>query len=142
MAINRQFIGYSLPPFIVTVERERLRQFAAAIGASPPGSDEDGAPPTYLKVIEGENDSSRRILSALGVDLKRVLHAEQEFEYHAAYRAGDQLAVERTVSNIYERKAGELEFVVVDTLIRQSSGQLVARTQQVILVRNPAPVAA
>ncbi|MGD0506119.1 MAG: MaoC family dehydratase N-terminal domain-containing protein [Steroidobacteraceae bacterium] len=140
MTIDRQFIGYSLPPFTVTVERERLRQFAAAIGASPPGGDEDSALPTYLKVIEGEDNSSRKILSALGVDLKRVLHAEQQFEYHAPYRAGDQLAVERTVSNIYERKAGELEFVVVDTLIRQSSGALVARTQQVILVRNAAPV--
>jgi MaoC dehydratase-like protein len=142
MSINRQFIGFSLPQFTVTVEQERVRQFAAAIGAPPPGSDEAGAPPTYLKVIEGEGNSSRRILSVLGVDLKRVVHAEQEFEYHAPYRAGDQLAVERTVSNIYERKAGELEFVVVDTVIRQSSGRLVGRTQQVIIVRNPAPVAA
>ncbi len=141
MAIDRQFIGYTLPPFTVTVERERLRQFAAAIGASAPlGGDEDRAPPTYLKVIEGEDNSSRKILSALGVDLRRVLHAEQEFEFHAPYGAGDRLAVERTVSNIYERKAGELEFVVVDTLIRQSSGALVARTRQVILVRNAASV--
>jgi hypothetical protein len=140
MAIDRQFIGYSLPPFTVTVERERLRQFAVAIGGSSSGGDEDRAPPTYLKVIEGEDNSTRRILAALGVDLRRVLHAEQEFEFHAPYRAGDRLAVERTVSNIYERKAGELEFVVVDTLIRRSSGALVARTQQVILVRNAAPV--
>jgi len=140
MAIDRQFIGYSLPPFTVTVERERLRQFAVAIGGWSSGGDEDRAPPTYLKVIEGEDNSSRKILAALGVDLRRVLHAEQEFEFHAPYRAGDRLAVERTVSNIYERKAGELEFVVVDTLIRQSSGALVARTQQVILVRNAAPV--
>ena len=141
MPINRQFIGYTLPPFTVTVEAERLRQFASAIGA-PPGSDSSGAPPTYLKVIEGEGNSSRNLLTLLGVDLKRVLHAEQEFEYHAPYRAGDQLAVERTVSNIYERKAGQLEFIVVDTVIRHTSGQLVGRTQQVILVRNPAPVAA
>jgi hypothetical protein len=142
MSINRQFIGYSLPPFTVTVEPERLRQFAAAIGAQPPESDAGAAPPTYLKVIEGEDNSSRKILSTLGVDLKRVLHAEQEFEYHAPYRAGDRLAVERTVSNIYERKAGQLEFVVVDTVIRHTTGQLVGRTQQVILVRNPVPVAA
>jgi len=141
MAIDRQFIGYSLPPFTVTVEGERLRQFAAAIGAPAPlGGDGDRVPPTYLKVIEGEDNSSRKILSALGVDLKRVLHAEQEFEFHAPYRAGDRLSVERRVSSIYERKAGELEFVVVDTLIWQPSGALVARTQQVILVRNAAPV--
>jgi hypothetical protein len=142
MTIDRQFIGYSLPKFTVTVDQERLRQFAAAIGAPPPDSAAQRAPPTYLKVVEGEDNSSRKILSHLGVDLKRVLHAEQEFEYHASYRAGDQLAVERTVSNIYERKAGQLEFVVVDTVIRHTSGQLVGRTQQTILVRNPAPVTA
>jgi hypothetical protein len=141
MPINRQFIGYSFPQFTVTVDEERLRQFVAAIGGPPPGNDENRAPPTYLKVIEGEGNSSRKILSVLGVDLERVVHAEQEFEYHAPYRAGDQLAVERTVSNIYERKGGQLEFVVVDTVIRQSSGRLVGRTQQVIIVRNPVPVA-
>jgi hypothetical protein len=137
MPINRQFIGYTLAPFIVRIKQERLQQFNAAIGGSQ-ANDENRAPPTYLKVIEG--DSSVRILSVLGVDLKYVLHAEQEFEYHAPYHVGDQLAVERTVSNIYERKAGQLEFVVVNTVIRQSSGQLVGRTQQVIVVRNPAPV--
>jgi hypothetical protein len=141
MAIDRQFIGFCLPPFTVTVDGGRLRQFAAAIGMRD-GQLDEHPPLTYLKVIEGEGDSSREILAALGVDLTRVLHAEQEFEYHAAFRSGDVLTVERVVSDIYERKGGQLEFIVVDSVIRQAGGALVARTQQVILVRNPAAVAA
>ncbi len=127
----------------MTVDGGRLRQFAAAIGMRGGGGQSDEhPPPTYLKVIEGEGDSSREILAALGVDLARVLHAEQEFEYHAAFRSGDVLSVERIVSDIYERKGGQLEFIVVDSVIRHVGGALVARTQQVILVRNPAAVAA
>jgi len=34
-----------------------------------------------MKVIEGENGSSRAIVAALGVDLRRVMHVEQEFDY-------------------------------------------------------------
>jgi hypothetical protein len=137
MAIDRQFIGFRLPPFTVTVDGANLRQFAAAIGV-----DDGGPPPTYLKVIEGDGNSSRKILAALGVELSRVLHAEQEFEYHAEFRGGDALTVERVVSDIYERKGGQLEFIVVDSVIRHAGGVLVGRTQQVILVRHPAPVAA
>lgn len=141
MAIDRKYIGYSLPPFTVLVEREHLRKFVAAIGGSSE-ENEDRPPPTYLKVIEGQDNSSRKVLSALGVDLRGVLHAEQEFEFHGPYHVGDRLVVERTVADIYERKAGELEFVVIDTVIRQSSGALVARTRQLILVRHQAPVTA
>jgi hypothetical protein len=154
MAIDRKFIGFCLPPFTVAVDGAKLRQFAAAIGvpaggesratgqSHAAGQSDEKPLPTYLKVIEGEGDSSRKILAALGVDLTHVLHAEQEFEYHAAFRSGDVLTVERVVSDIYERKGGQLEFIVVDSVIRHVGGALVGRTQQVILVRNPAAVAA
>ena len=137
MAIDRQFIGFRLPSFSTTVSTDTLRRFAAAIGLQGDGRDDAHVPPTFLKVIEGEGNSSRAILAALGVDLTRVLHAEQEFEYHAAYHGGDPLSVERVVSDIYARKGGQLEFIVVDSEIRHAAGELVARTQQVILVRNP-----
>lgn len=139
MAIDRKFIGYRIPPFTVTVSADKLQRFAAAIGVRNGGGSDADPPPTYLKVIEGEGGTSRAILEALGVDLARVLHAEQEFEYHSPYRGGDPLTVERTVSDIYVRKGGQLEFIVVDSEIRHAAGELVARTQQVILVRHPAP---
>jgi hypothetical protein len=148
MAIDRKFIGFRLPPFTVTVDGARLRQFAAAIGvpdaerARAGGQSVEYPPPTYLKVIEGEGNSSREILAALGVDLTSVLHAEQEFEYHAKFGAGDALTVERVVSDIYERKGGELEFIVVDSAIRHIGGTSVGRTQQVILVRHSTAVLA
>jgi hypothetical protein len=136
MAINRKHIGFSLPRFDVRVDQDKLRRFATAIGASPSSVESGVAPPTYMKVVEGEGNSSREIVRALGVDLRRVMHVEQEFEYHAPIRAGDHLTVERRVADIYDRKEGALEFVVVDSIIHRDGGECVGRSRQWILVRN------
>jgi acyl dehydratase len=136
MAIDRKFIGFTLPRFAVTVDPDRLRHFAEAIGA-PRHSVESGlAPATYMKVVEGEGGSSREIVRALGVDLHRVMHVEQEFEYLGPIRAGDHLTVGRRVADIYDRKDGALEFVVVDSSIQRATGESVGRSRQWILVRN------
>jgi N-terminal half of MaoC dehydratase len=137
MAIDRQFIGYRMSPFEVLVEAERVRRFIRAIGAPMESIPAGCVPPTFLKVIEGEGNSSRRLLDALGVNLQRVLHAEQEFEFGDPVRVGDRLIVERVVTDIFERKNGSLEFIVVDSSIRRNPGQWVGRSRQSILVRNP-----
>jgi len=136
MPIDRKHIGFSLPRFDVTVDQDRLRKFVGAIGASHDSVESGVAPSTYMKVIEGAGNSSREIVRALGVDLRRVMHVEQEFEYHEQIRAGDQLTVERRVADIYDRKDGALEFVVVDSTILRNGGQSVGRSRQWILVRN------
>jgi hypothetical protein len=139
MPVNRSHIGFALPRFTVTVDAERLRLFEVAIGASPAGGESGIAPPTYMKVVEGEGNSSREIVRALGVDLRRVMHVEQEFEFGEPIRADDQLSVERHVADIYGRKNGAMEFIVVESVIRRADGEFVGRSRQVILVRNPLP---
>ena len=136
MAIDRKYIGYRLAPIEVTVDVECVRRFAAAIGAQSAGIDDGVVPPTYLKVIEGERNSSRTIVAALSIDLRRVIHVEQEFEYGPAIRSGDRLIVERGVSDIYERKEGMLEFVVIESCMRRDDGAFAGRSRQVIVVRN------
>jgi len=136
--IDRKHIGFSLPPFTVLVDREQLRRFAEVIGNSVHS---DLAPPTYMKVIEGENGSSRAIVAALGVDLRRVMHVEQEFDYGAPIRGGDHVTVERRVVDIYDRKDGAHVFVVVESTLRNTHGVSVGRSTQRILVRNEVPIA-
>jgi hypothetical protein len=133
MAIDRDFVGYSLPAFAVAATPERIERFAKAIGLPP---NNGCAPPTFLKAIEGEDNSSRRILEAMRVPLARVLHAEQQFEYQAPIRPGDSLRVKRTVTDIYEKRNGEMEFVVIESRIWRHDGTAVGCSRQVILVRN------
>lgn len=138
MAIDRKHLGFALPPFVVTVSPERLARFADAIGERDPLYREQIAPPTFMKVLEGEDNSSRRILRALGVELPRVLHAEQQFDYLVPIRAGDEIRVERRVADLYDKKDGQMDFIVIETRFTGPSGMLVARSRQIVLVRNPA----
>lgn len=138
MAIDRKHLGFALPPFVVTASPERLAHFADAIGERNPLYREQIAPPTFMKVLEGEDNSSRRILEALGVELPRVLHAEQQFDYLVPIRAGDEIRVERRVADLYDKKDGQMDFIVIETRFTGPSGMLVARSRQIVLVRNPA----
>ena len=136
MTIDRRHIGYRLPSRQVVVDADRVRRFAEAIGEQAAGTAIANVPPTFLKVIEGEGNSSREIVTALGVDLRRVMHVEQEFEYGVPLRGGDSVSVDRVVTDIYDRKDGALEFVVIDSTIHNSSGVFVGSSRQTILVRN------
>jgi hypothetical protein len=135
MAIDRGFLGFSLPTFAVEATAERVLKFARAVGLPTDGL--DAAPPTFMKAVEGEDNSSRRILEALQVPLSRVLHAEQQFDYLAPIRIGDNLVVERTVTDIYDKKNGAMEFIVIESRISRSDGTPVGRSRQLVLVRNP-----
>jgi hypothetical protein len=135
MAIDRGFLGYSLPTFSVVASPARIERFARAIGLE--GAADGCAPPTFMKAIEGEHNSSRRILETMGVPLAKVLHAEQQFDYFSPIRAGDNLQVQRTVTDIYDKRDGEMEFVVIESRIWRMDGTAVGRSRQVILVRNP-----
>lgn len=137
MAINRRHIGFSLPPFTVSVEPRRLKQFALAIGEPAHERQIVMAPPTFMKVIEGEQQSSQTLLVALGVDLRCVLHAEQQFDYLLPISAGDRLTVTRTVTDVYAKKGGTLEFIVIESVVTRAEGIIAGRSRQVVLVRNP-----
>jgi hypothetical protein len=92
-----------------------------------------------MKAIEGEHNSSRRILEVMGVPLARVLHAEQQFDYFTPIRAGDRLQVQRSVTDIYDKRDGEMEFIVIESRIWREDGTAVGRSRQLILVRHGKP---
>lgn len=136
MGIDRRHVGFALPRISVVVSEERVQEFATAIGETVPVTTSQLIPLTFLKVIEGEGASSRRMVEELGVDLRRILHAEQHFEYLAPLKIGDAISVERRIAEIYEKKGGEMEFVVFESMFFDTSETLVAKSKQIILVRN------
>ncbi|NMG55195.1 FAS1-like dehydratase domain-containing protein [Aromatoleum aromaticum] len=138
MALDRSRIGYGLPAFTVTVEPAALAAFAEAIGEADPAFRGEIAPPTFMKVLEGQDNSSRRIMEALGADLKRILHAGQHFEYIAPIRAGTRVRVERSVADIYDRRDGQLEFVLIETTFSSEAAGVLGHSRQLVLVHNPA----
>lgn len=148
MPLDQSVIGKQFAPSTLTVEAGRLRFFAQAIGErNPIFTDLDAAkaagypnlpvPPTFLFGIELDNPDSFGWLADLGVDLRRVLHGEQSFIYHATAVAGDVLTSTPTIGNVYSKKGGALEFIEKTSTVTRADGTLVAELKTVIVVRNP-----
>lgn len=147
MAIDMRFLGWTSDPLTVEVEKGRLRFFAKAIGETNPiYTDEDAAraagyrslplPPTFLFCLEFEKSAAARFLREAGVDIGRILHGEESFRYHQTVCAGDRITFQTTVSDIYSRKNGALDFIVQQTTATDQAGALVGEMRAVIVVRN------
>jgi acyl dehydratase len=145
--IDRRYIGHTMPPFTVDVEKGRLRFFAKAIGQTDAVYvDEDAAraaghpglpvPPTFFFCLEMESPNPAAIREMLGLDYKRLLHGEQGFSYHAMAYAGDTLTFSQRIEDIYDKKNGALEFVVRKTRVTNQRDQLVAELRCVTVMRN------
>ena len=145
--IDTQWIGWVSPPSTVAVEKGRLRLFAKAIGETNPiYSDEAAAQaagyrslpilPTFLFCLGVEDASPLKLLDMLNVRLEQILHGEQSFTYHQSVCAGDRITFQATISDIYARKGGALEFIVQDTTARNQDAVLVGEMRSVTIVRN------
>ena len=145
--IDKRFIGHVMPTFSAVVEAGRLRFFAKATGQTDPlYSDEAAAraaghpglpvPPTFLFCLEMESPDPAAIRNLLGMDYRSLLHGEQGFTYHAMAYAGDTLAFEQRIEDIYDKKGGALEFVVRTTRVTNQHQQLVAELRCVTVIRN------
>lgn len=145
--IDRKYIGHVLPAFEVEVEKGRLRFFAMATGQQDRVySDEAAArdaghpalpvPPTFLFCLEMEAPNPTAMREQLAIDIGKVLHGEQQFDYHAMAYAGDRLCFEPRIADIYDKKNGALEFIVRETRVSNQRGEHVADLRCVTVVRN------
>ncbi|CAM5778258.1 MaoC family dehydratase N-terminal domain-containing protein [Rhizobacter fulvus] len=145
--IDKKHIGYAPPPVLWDVEKGRIAFFAKVIGLTDPIHTDDAAaksagyrgivaPPTFIFGAPGDSGETMKLIETLEIDLGKVLHGEQRFDYHAPVCAGDTLRFESRVSDIYDKKGGALEFVVNGTKVTNQLGEHVADLHSVIVVRH------
>jgi acyl dehydratase len=145
--IDRKFIGYQLKPSVLTVDRTRLQFFAKAIGEKDPvyvdpaaaraaGYADVPAPPTFLFAAELDSGANDQLLTDLDIPLAKLLHGEQSFRYHQPVCAGDTVTVQSTITDIYDKKGGKLEFAVKDSTVTNQRSELVAELRTVLVVRH------
>lgn len=147
MAIDRSVIGTELTGATLLIGRSRLRAFATATGQSDPiYTDRDAAlaaghrdlpvPPTFFFGVDLEAPDPFAFLGDLGVDLRTVLHGEQEFVYHEMAYAGDELTTAGRIVDVYDKKGGALEFIIRRTTVTNQDGSLVAEIGSSTVVQN------
>ncbi|MCY1221289.1 hypothetical protein D9M68_604510 [compost metagenome] len=144
---DKSLIGRQMSQGSVDVEKGRLRFFAKAIGETDPVyTDESAArdaghptlpvPPTFFMCLSSEVGDLNETLSVLQLDLGRILHAEQAFDYHRMAYAGDTLHFETRVADVYDKKGGALHFVVQETKVTNQKGEHVADLRSTLVERR------
>lgn len=127
------------------VAREKIREFAIAIGDDEPayrdvdaaralGHQDVIAPPTFAFVLTLEG--WHLVMDDLGIDFSHVLHVDQRFVYHRPLVAGDVIHASATIDSVRERMGASL--LVIRTDVSDEDDQPVSSGYSTIMVRPPA----
>jgi acyl dehydratase len=115
MPLNLSFEGREFPPSAAyQVGREKIREFADAIGAGDPayrdpaaaralGHPDVIAPPTFPVLITMGVSKLITDNPELGMDYSRIVHGDQRFAYVRPVFAGDRLVCRPTVEKVSSR---------------------------------------
>jgi acyl dehydratase len=146
--VNMDVKNKEYAPFVVTVERGKIKEFARAIGdLSPFYLDDDVgrasewgdiiAPPTFPITFRDENADTGALLRDLGVDISRILHGEQEFEHFKPIRPGATYLCRSRVTDIYEKtgRSGAMAFVAREMAVVDREGEVVCLVRSITVVR-------
>lgn len=146
MAPSQDVVGRVLGTVTLPIEAGKVREFARAIKDDNPiyrdpeaaraaGFTAIPAPPTYTVVAAHFQEGEGGVL-ALGLDLARVLHGEQEWTYHRTPVVGDVLTGETKVASVTTkpgRRGGEMTFVRIETTFTDQSGQPVVTEASTVI---------
>lgn len=145
--IDRKWIGTESEVRHADVEAGQLKLFALATGQKDPVySDEAAAraagypalpaPPTFPFSLMLLAPQVKGNLADMGVNIGKILHGEQSFEYRQPIHAGDRIAIQTRTTDIYDKKGGALEFIVQETSFTNQNGEMCALGRTVTVVRN------
>ncbi|MGI8863971.1 MAG: MaoC family dehydratase N-terminal domain-containing protein [Solirubrobacteraceae bacterium] len=145
MGISTQAIGKRYEAVTYAVGREKIREYAAAVGETNPlhhdvqaaraaGYADLVAPPMFAVVY-----ASRAVVPALfdpevGLNFARMVHGGQDFRWGPVVVAGDEITTTATVSDISAR--GGMEFFVFESVSDNQRGETVCTGTWTNIVRG------
>lgn len=144
MSVNPDLVGRVFPPTApYLVGREKVREFARATFATAAqhvdpeaaralGYADVVAPPTFAMVIQDRTMQQLLQLEDSGIELHRLVHAEQRFSYSRPIVAGDELVAQLAVTGI--RTLGGNAMVTSEATITDAEGAHVVTATSVLLV--------
>lgn len=147
MMLDKSKIGHQFTSFSTEVEKGRIKFFAQAIGeTNPVYFDEKTAQeagyktipvlPTFPMSLDFDGPEFLPVIGLLNLDIARILHGAQEFNYLGQLYAGDRIEVTSKIKDIFDKKNGALEFVVIETDYVNQDGELICQASQTLVYRN------
>ena len=158
MGVNISFVGRRWGPFHYTVGLEKLREYLAAISGGAPNLGLSGLPDDVHPVLHDEAAAARgpyksvigfptfcvtfamapfgaaMLDPALGVDLLRLVHGEQDFEFLEVLRPGDVLTTHGDLVDVSRR--GRHEVLAVRTESINQNGRMAVRGLFTAIIRG------
>jgi acyl dehydratase len=146
MRVNPAIAGRVYPPSpVYEVGREKIREFAVAIGSTAAahvdpaaarvlGHRDVIAPPTFAVIVSQRCEAQLITDPSAGIDFSRVVHGEQRFTHHRPITAGDRLVGTLHVDGL--REAGGHAMVTTRVEIADEAGGPVSSVVSTIVVRG------
>ena len=145
MALNTDAIGKTYPPSTYAVGREKIREYAAAIGETNPlhhdldaargaGYDDLVAPPMFTVVYAARSMGPAILDPDVGINLALMVHGGQEFRWGPVVVAGDEITTTASVKDISDR--GGMAFYVFESRSENQRGETVCTATWTNIVRG------
>jgi acyl dehydratase len=143
--VDTSKVGKTYPPFEYAVGREKIREYANAVGETNPvhhdrqAAHEAGfrdvvAPPMFAVVYSARAVGPAVLDPEVGINLAMMVHGGQEFVWGEPVCAGDTITTEGKVKEIYERDGRG--FYVFESVSRNQEGQETVRATWTNIVRG------
>lgn len=144
MALNRDKVGAVYPAYRYEVSREKIREYAIALGESDPRYLSEGddcvAPPTFAAAFTITKGGAAVFADPdLGVH-PALVHGSQRYVFgEEPLRPGDVLTCTPRIAAISAR--GNNEFLTIEVDCRHEDGSLAVRSEATIVFLGEAPAA-
>jgi acyl dehydratase len=152
---DRSKLGMEFPAYTFTVEKDKIIEFAVAVSQkeskeqiNPIYYDEEAAkkagyqgipiPPTFpTATFFWTGGGLMGTVKVLGIDLNRLLHREEEYEYFGSIYAGDVITRKMKVVDMLKKGNGtrSVEVTVLETELINQRGELVLKSLTKLLER-------
>jgi acyl dehydratase len=134
MPVSTEAVGKRYPPVVYAVGREKVKEYAFAVGETDPvhldveaaraaGHRDVVAPPMFAVVYSGPAVAPAIFDPEVGLDFARMVHGGQEFRWGPLVVAGDEITTEASVKDISERAGNG--FFVFETRSTNQDGETV-----------------
>jgi acyl dehydratase len=142
---NTDVRGKTYPPYEYEVGREKIREYAYAVGEDNPvyfdrerarvaGFRDIPAPPMFAVVYSAGAIGPAVLDPDVGINFAMMVHGGQEFIWAEPVCADDTITTEAAVKDVYE-KAGR-GFYIFESLSRNQDGREVVRGTWTNIVRG------
>jgi acyl dehydratase len=145
MAVNTQAIGKTYAPVVYSVGREKIREYARAVGETNPvhldveaaraaGYQDVVAPPMFAVVFSAPSVGPPIFDPDIELNFAMMVHGAQEFEWGSLVVAGDEITTTTSIKDISEKDGRG--YYVFESISTNQRGEQVCRGTWTNIVRG------